>query len=354
MNHGGNIWEFIRKGINLDDIIDFSASINPFGPPDWVQTAIHDSVKFIRHYPDPEQRELMKCLSGFLRIKQEYIIVGNGATEAIYLLANLLHGKNILVPSPTFGEYEIAMTANNAVLKFPQIKESLGFCFPYEEIMAELLWADAVWICNPNNPTGKLVEISMLIAILDNAIKTDTLIIIDESFLMFVDSYKDETLLNVMEKYPNLIIISSLTKFFAIPGIRIGYIATSNAAISSRLKKQMPPWSVNIFAQEIVPDMLYDDEFIARSRGLIKKASDEFLKGLSAIKTLKVYPSAANFFLIKLCGDTRADELSRQLAQKNILIRNCFNLRGLDDTYIRVSVMREEQNKVLIEALRGW
>ncbi|PKM79501.1 MAG: threonine-phosphate decarboxylase [Firmicutes bacterium HGW-Firmicutes-13] len=355
MNHGGNIWEFIRKGIELEDIIDFSASINPFGPPDWVQTAIHDSIKFIRHYPDPEQRELMAGLSDFLGIKQEYIIVGNGATEAIYLLANFLQRKNILIPSPTFSEYEMACLANDAFLRFPEMRQETGltdFCLPIDDILQELPWADAIWICNPNNPTGKLIEHSMLIALLDTVVKTDTLVIVDESFLMFVASYKDESLLTVMDKYPNLIIISSLTKFFCIPGIRIGYMATSNAVILNKLKKQMPPWSVNIFAQEIVPGMLRDEEFIARSRGLIKKASDEFFKELSTIKTLKVYPSTANFFLIKLCGDTKANELSDKLSQKNILIRNCFNLRGLDDTYIRVSVMKEEQNKVLIETLR--
>lgn len=370
MSHGGNIWEFIRKGIRLEDIIDFSASINPFGPPDWIQAAIHDSMKFIRHYPDPEQRKLIAHLSRFLRIKEEYIIPGNGATEAIYLLANLLHGKNILIPSPTFSEYETACVANNAFLKFPEIRKTFSckckmqnteprttnhafsnFCLPIDDIMQDLPWADAIWICNPNNPTGKLIEHSMLITILNNTLKTNTLVIVDESFLMFVASYKDETLLTVMDNYPNLIIISSLTKFFSIPGIRIGYLATSNAAILSRLKKQMPPWSVNIFAQEIMPDMLLDDGFIARSKELIKKTGDDFFKGLSRVKTLKVYPSAANFFLVKLCGDIRADELSRQLAQKNILIRNCSNLRGLDDTYIRVSVMREEQNKVLVEAL---
>ncbi|MFH1859507.1 MAG: threonine-phosphate decarboxylase [bacterium] len=353
MSHGGNIWELIRKGVGLEQIMDFSASINPFGPPDWVQTTIHDSIKFIRHYPDPEQMELTTHLSDFLELKKEYIIVGNGATEAIYLLANLLHGKNILIPSPTFSEYETALTANNAVLKFPQIKESSGFCFPYEEVLNDLPWADAVWICNPNNPTGKLIEISMLTALLDNAIKTNTLIIVDESFLMFVANYKDETILNVIDNYPNLIVISSLTKFFAIPGIRIGYMATSNAAILNKLKKQMPPWSVNIFAQIIVPDMLLDEGFITRSRVLVQKAGDEFFKELSEIKTLNAYPSAANFFLIKLCGNTKADELSQQLAQKNILIRNCSNLRGLNDTYIRVSVMRDEQNKILVEELRS-
>ncbi|MBI4777458.1 aminotransferase class I/II-fold pyridoxal phosphate-dependent enzyme [Candidatus Desantisbacteria bacterium] len=353
MKHGGNIWEFIRKGVELEQIMDFSASINPFGPPDRVQAAICDSIKFIRHYPDPEQRDLTAHLADFLRIKEEYIIVGNGSCETIYLLANLLHGKNILVPSPTFSEYETALVGNNATLKFPKEEEINGFCFPYEEVIDELSWADAIWICNPNNPTGKLIEHSMLTALLDNAIKTNTLVIVDESFLMFTASYKDGTLLNVIDNYPNLIIISSLTKFFAIPGIRIGYMATSNSAILDKLRKQIPPWSVNIFAQMIVPGMLQrDDGFIIRSIELIEKAKDEFFKGLSEIKTLRVYPSAANFLLIKLCGDTHADELSERLAQKNILIRNCSNLRGLDDTYIRVAVMREKQNKVLVEEVK--
>ncbi|MDI6782166.1 MAG: pyridoxal phosphate-dependent class II aminotransferase [bacterium] len=354
MKHGGNIWEFIRKGVELEKIMDFSASINPFGPPDWVQTAIHDSIRFIRHYPDPEQKVLLSHLADFLQVKEEYIIVGNGACESIYLLANLLHGKNILIPSPTFIEYETALAGNNAVLKFPQIKESNNFCFPYEEVIGELSWADAVWICNPNNPTGKRIEPSMLIALLDNALKTNTLVIVDESFLIFAASYKNETLLNVLNNYPNLIIISSLTKFFAIPGIRIGYMATSNAKILNKLKKQIPPWSVNIFAQMIVPGMLQlDDGFITQSIELIEKARDKFFKELSKIKTLRVYPSSANFLLIKLCGHIHANELSQQLAQKNILIRNCSNLRGLDDTYIRVAVMKEEQNRMLAEELSG-
>ncbi len=351
MKHGGNIWEFIRKGVELEKIMDFSASINPFGPPDCIQAAIHDSIRFIRHYPDPKQRDMLISLANFLQIKEKYVVVGNGACESIYLLANLLQGKNILIPSPTFIEYETAMAGNNAILKFPQIKETNNFCFPYEEVMDELSWADAIWICNPNNPTGKLIEHSMLIAILDNAIKTNTLVIVDESFLIFIASYKEETLLNVLDNYPNLILISSLTKFFAIPGIRIGYMATSNAEILNKLKKQLPPWSVNIFAQMIVPGMLHDNVFITRSIELIEKTRDEFFKRLSELKTLRVYPSAANFFLIKLCGDIHANELSQQLVKDNILIRNCYNLRGLDDTYIRVSVMREEQNKVLAEKL---
>ena len=332
--------------------MDFSASINPFGPPDWVQTAIHANIKFIRHYPDPKQRDLLAHLASFLQIKEEYIIVGNGACESIYLLANLLQGKNILIPSPTFIEYETAALAwNNTVLKFPQIKESNGFCFPYEEVMGELSWADAIYICNPNNPTGKSIEYSLLIALLDNAIKTNTLVIVDESFLIFAASYKKETLLNVLDNYPNLIIISSLTKFFAIPGIRIGYMATSNTAILNKLKKQIPTWNVNIFAQLIVPDMLIDERFMSQSIELIKEAKNEFFEGLNKIETLRIYPSAANFFLVKLCGNIHADELSQQLAKSNIIIRNCSNFRGLDDTYIRVSVMRKEQNNVLLQGL---
>jgi threonine-phosphate decarboxylase len=130
-------------------------------------------------------------------------------------------------------------------------------------------------------------------------------------------------------------------------------MATSNTAILNKLKKQLPPWNVNIFAQLIVPHMLQrDDGFITRSIGLIEKARNKFFNGLSEISSLKIYPSAANFFLIKLCGDVHADELSEQLAQKNILIRNCSNLRGLDDTYVRVAVMREEENEILVGELQ--
>lgn len=306
--HGGNIYRYDK------DIIDFSANINPLGLSKKIRQL---DLERILHYPDPESKDLIRRIAKYWNIKEENILLGNGSTELIYLIMHTFRPRRVSIPVPAFSEYErAAMT----------IKDVRGRS------------SNILFICNPNNPTGGLVKIPLF----------KGLMVVDEAFMDFVPDEERHTMIRKAVKNKNIIVLRTFTKFFAIPGLRLGYLVAHKDLIK-QLKRNQPPWNINALAQT-AGAVLGDKEYIEKTRGLIERERRFLLREISRIDGLKPIPSVTNFILVKVDS---AASLKKKLIKKGILVRDCSNFKGLGNGFIRVAVRKRSENKRLIEALNG-
>jgi L-threonine-O-3-phosphate decarboxylase len=345
--HGGNVKEISRANkIAYDKIIDFSANINPFGMPPSVKKAIIENLNEAEKYPDITYFELKSSISEFEKIKIENLILGNGAAEVLFNVVRGINPKNTLILSPTFSEYEEATKAINGKIIYYKLKEENKFCIQ-EDILDYLKNdLDLMFICNPNNPTGVITERSVLIKILDKAKKNNVIVLIDESFLDFIN--ENLSMISYINEYENLIIIKSLTKFFALPGIRIGYAICSNIKLIEQVEVISPAWNINIFAEVATKAGLKDSKYIKESIKFINDEKAYLYLELKKINEIKVYKPTVNFILFKTLIKL---DIKEELLKHNILIRSCSNYKGLDNNYYRIAVRTHEENLILIKSL---
>jgi threonine-phosphate decarboxylase len=347
--HGGNLRAAAAKyGLNPAEIIDFSANINPLGPSPQVEKAIVNAMPGMVHYPDPDCTELKKALAVYLDLDVERIAAGNGAAELIYLLVNVLRPKRVLLPQPTFSEYEIAViTGGGRVTDYPLSPEN-GFRPATAEIAAMLPEVDMVIICNPNNPTGALVSKDELVTILQGARNRQVTVVIDEAFMDFVAERDNYSTAALLRDFPNLFILYSLTKFFAIPGLRLG-AGLGNPDLVSKMEMARDPWNVNCFAQAAGVVSLRDEAYIKKSIGFIQQEKQYLYGQLGSIEGLRPFLPAANFVFtdIRTTGLT-APEMTDRLGRRGILVRDCSSYKNLDPYYIRVAVRTRKENDKLL------
>jgi len=341
-SHGGNIYAVKEK--YAKEVIDFSASINPLGLPKGVRSVLSRAHESVIHYPDPEAKSLTSALAGYLNVSEENILAGNGSMELIYLIAQALNPMTTAIFAPTFSEYERAARCVNSKISFIELNEKKLFV-PDASCPER---QDLLFLCNPNNPTGNLILED------PSSIKRYKagLIVVDESFMDFVDDEKKHTLLKQAARLQNIIVLRTFTKFFALAGLRIGYLV-AHKEIIRKLKAYRIPWSVNVLSQEAGEAALRDKDYIKRTRLIVGREREFLLKGLKAIGGLRPYPSVANFILVKIEKDLLgAAELKEKLIRKGILIRDCANFKGLSNKYFRVAVRLGAENLKLLAALR--
>jgi len=341
-SHGGNI--YVVKEKYAKDVIDFSASINPLELPKGVRGVLSRAHESIIHYPDPEAKSLTTAIAGYLNICEENILAGNGSMELIYLIVQALKPRTTAILVPTFSEYERAARCANSKIYFIELNEKKGF-MPQAPCPDR---QDLLFLCNPNNPTGNLILED------PSAVKRYNagLIVVDESFMDFLGDERKRTLLRQATRSRNIIVLRTFTKFFALAGLRIGYLVAHKDLIR-KLKACRIPWSVNALSQEAGEAALRDKNYINKTRLLVEKERNFLLKGLNAIGGLKPYPSVANFILVKIGrGRMSAACLKEKLIRRGILIRDCANFRGLNDRYFRVAVRSRTENLKLLAALR--
>jgi len=348
--HGGNLERAMEKyGISSEKIIDFSANINPLGFSSKTREAIIKNLDQLSHYPDPECKEAKKEISGYFKIYYENIILGNGSTELIYLIVQTLKPKKALIPVPTFCEYERALNNNNVSINFYKLKEEQEFSILINEIISQLAGIDLVFLCNPNNPTGTFLLKKEMLTLVKEVQKRKIFLVLDEAF---IDLYEEESFIKEVKNYDYLIILRSLTKFYGLPGLRIGF-GVSSPKLIKKLKAQKIPWSVNCLAQIAVREMLRDEKYINKSKSFLLEEKEFFYQELSNIEGWKVYKPSANFIFIKLLGNISSEMLQNNLAKKGILIRDCSNFRGLEEgKFIRVAVRTRKENIMLIKELK--
>lgn len=346
--HGGNIQEAMEI-FGVKRLVDFSANVNPLGLSSIALRAVEKACSSIKQYPDCECRKLKDAIASFHKTSSKNVVVGNGSTELIHIISSLGELKTFLIPSPTFIGYESAVLSAGNKAIFMKLKEQRDFSLDAGKLIKRMDKADAIFLCNPNNPTGKLIAKQDLIEIVSRAAEKSVFVVVDEVFIDFVDG--DYSVLHETTKFDNLFVIRAFTKFFAMPGLRLGYGIGSKAVVS-RLTKRMPPWSVNSLAQIAGINSLLDSEYIKRTKRFISKEKQFLFEKLCKIPWLKPHYPNANYIFIELVN-THLNSTSLQmiLANKGVLIRDCSTFRFLNNRFIRVCVKTRRENNLLLRAL---
>ncbi len=344
--HGGNVHDAAKnKNIPVGEILDFSANINPFGSPEWLRPCVSAAVDSLLHYPDPYASELTKVIAKKYDLPEETVIIANGSTELLYQLPRVLDCNRVVIPVPCYIDYIKVMELAGIPVKLVQLSEEDNFVPDLQQIDVILQPGDLLVMGSPNNPTGVLLNTENIKTLAAN--NPEVTFLIDEAFLDFVDTER-----SIAGKLDNCITFHSLTKFYAIPGLRLGY-GIFPVEIARKLKSLLPPWTVNSIAQSVGLKCVKDFEYQQASRAYFKTCQQTFLEALSNFKDLTVLPSAANYFLVRLSGSVSVEILANKLYEKNILIRNCCNYQNLGDNYFRIAVRNEKDNAIFIAALIG-
>jgi len=356
--HGGNVWEISERfRIPLDQVIDFSGPINPLGTPKKALQSISEHLSLVKHYPDPHHEWLVETLSHYVGVEPNNIIVGSGSTELIYLFTEVFveSGCEAVIPVPTFGEYKIATMKVGGRPLFLRCDPANNFQLDFEKLETAISRKTRIiFFCNPNSPTGKLYEKDDVLRVVRLGAEKDVLVLIDEGYVDFVDDEKRYSMAEYVTRHDNLFVLRSLTKFFGLAGLRIGF-GIASPDIVRALKKAKMPWSVNSLAMFAAMEAVNDDDFIKKSRLLISRSRRSMKKMLQRVPWLRVYPSETNFFLVRITeGDLTSTQLKEGLARKGLLIRDCSNFDGLDDRFFRVSVNKPEQNEKLVKHLESF
>jgi threonine-phosphate decarboxylase len=355
--HGGNVWDLSNKfNIPIDQIVDFSISTNPLGAPETAKKVILEKIKLIKHYPDPDHQWLLQALAKPIDVKPNNTIIGNGSTELIYLFTEVFldNEHEAIIPVPSFSEYKAAIERFGGTIKFLHLESSNNFKLNIENIKKVISEKTRIiFLCNPNSPTGVLYEKKELINLVSLAEKQNILIFIDEDYIDFVEDSKRYSMAKCVNQYNNLFVLRSLTKFYGLAGLRIGF-GIGSPEIINILNKVKMPWSVNSLAMFATEAAIKDTKFVRKSRSLISKNRQEMIKLFKKINWLKVFPSETNFLLIKIIsGELTSTKIKEQLEKKGLMIRDCKDFDGLNDKYFRVTIRKTKENKKLIENIKS-
>ncbi|MCW4000929.1 MAG: histidinol-phosphate aminotransferase family protein [Candidatus Bathyarchaeota archaeon] len=352
--HGAEVYGAAQQtGRRITEILDFSSSVNPLGPSQKALDAAKAAFSEIAAYPDSNSNALREAIaSRFAGITKDNLVMGNGSTELMYLFAEafLKPGEKALMSAPTFGEYEAAVHKTGQQVKFVKLSSSLQV--DAEAFKRELADAKIAFLCNPNNPTSKLIPQPVLTDVLETALQRDVLVFLDEDFLEFIDDEKERSMIYHLDRYPNLFVLRSFTKIFGLTGLRVGYGVTSKEIANVLLCAKIP-WNINCLGQAAAAASLADEEHLAVTKALIQKEKAYLAEQLSKFQGFKFEFPDANFFFIDIheAGVTAA-ALKQKMLSEGILIRDCASFRGLDEFYIRVAVKTHLENTHLIEAFK--
>ena len=354
--HGGNVHKASRVlHTSLDQILDFSANINPLGMSTKGMDAVKDALQDVIHYPDPDMTYLYSITSELWNIPKECIVFGNGAAELIYAICRLPQIEGVYVPAPGFSEYSHG--AKSCGLPIVEYKlqfdaEVYRFSYPLHQMLQDLRGCKSrlVFIGNPNNPCGTLWA-DREQALFDICQKNGHYLVFDESFIDFLGS--NYSMRNYVKDYDNVIIVHSLTKFYAVPGLRIGAMMASPKIIET-IKGCIPAWSVNHLAQAYGEQALQDRAYIEASRRLLEDEKEWLYTKLSQIEGIRVVKPSVNYILGHLDDRYSLEDMIQFLYEQSILIRDCSHNTGLGPNWFRVAVKDRSKNETLIDALRKY
>ena len=359
--HGGDKYGLLGPANFQIKIIDYSANTNPLGMPINVKKAAAEALEFSDSYPDPFCRKLTLAIANresknaACKIEKDWIVCGNGAADLIFRTIYGLDLKRVLIPAPTFSEYEDALSEKNVEIEYYYLKEENNFQFQ-EDILdffnGNIEYdnekkIDGIFLCNPNNPVGNLIDQNLLEKIVKKACDKNIFIFLDECFLELTGLCNERSLVGKLKDYDNLIIFKAFTKTYAMAGLRLGYLLTSNQSVADKIFNIGQPWSVSTPAQAAGIAAMTEDAYIEKSVEYIK---NERIKLVQALENagFKVYPGFANYIFFR--GDK---EFIEEMKKSGILVRDCSNYKGLIDGYMRIAVRNEQENKIFIDKLGG-
>lgn len=344
--HGGDIYS-AAEACQIPPL-DFSANINPLGMPPAVTEAAAASLRRSAAYPDPLCRQLVRALAAYEQVPAPWIGCGNGAADLIFRFAYALRPRKALLTAPTFAEYEQALLAAGCTeITFHTLTVQndfrLGESF-LERIEED---TDLVILCNPNNPTGQLIDGELLREILQRCRRLGTWLMVDECFMEFADEPEKQSLKAYLRDYDKLFLLKAFTKIYAMAGLRLGYGLCSNETFWEKLHGCGQPWGVSVPAQAAGIQALKETAYVEETRRLIRQQRAFLTEALGHLGC-QVLAGAANYLLFRLPGVT---DLRQRLAEEHILIRSCGNYRGLTEDYYRIAVRTLEENQRLVEGL---
>lgn len=341
--HGGDIYSYAAAHNGIMPL-DLSANINPFGIPERVKEAMHRAISFCDHYPDLWSRELRQAIGAAEGVSPDFLYCGNGAADILDRLAKVLGLKRVLIPAPAFAEY--ARSAAPAKIYRHLLRDSENF-----DVTAHILEAlsdmDAVYLCHPNNPTGRCIDIVLLVEILETCARKKIWVILDECFLDFVLDGETLSMKRYLQRFDRLIILRAYTKIFAIPGVRLGYCMSANTDIIGKLYTAGQPWNVSVIAQFCGVAAAKEQQFVKETAAAIAEER-QFLMAKLHDLPLTVWESQANFLLFRT-GDR---DLGNRLQKHGILIRDCSNYEGLMAGDYRTAIRARADSLRLLDALR--
>jgi threonine-phosphate decarboxylase len=348
-DHGGTVFAVARHlGVSPDDILDFSASINPLGPPAGVRDAVTAAFDRLVHYPDSGAAELRDALGRRHGLLPGNICVANGSTELIYLVPRLVGGGRGLIVAPPFSEYAKSLSRAGWEIDYLDLSPADGFALSLATLDRRLADGyDLLFLANPGNPTGALTPRHDIAEVIHLCRRRGTFLVLDEAFIDFCE---EESATDLVAQGEGAVVLRSMTKFYAIPGLRLGYAVGSEEVIV-RLAALREPWSVNTLAQAAGLACLADGEYPDRTRSLVEAERERLSAGIAVLPGLAVYPSAANYLLVRIDAGPTARELAARLLAARVLIRDCSSFRGLSDRFFRVAVRGAGENGRLLEVL---
>ena len=352
--HGGDLDEIARiYGIDKSKIMNFSGNVNPLGLPPSVKKAIAENVDIATGYPDVSYTALRAAIADYTGAKAEHIIVGNGSTELITGFIKAVMPKKSVIISPAYSEYlRILEQINCDVVLYP-LDEKRDFVPDIEKLPIDES-VDMLVFCSPNNPTGTYFTAEETAKIAERCKKHGCFIMTDETYVEFSDPSKHISAAEIADTYDNIAVVRGTSKFFACPGLRLGYGITGNREILDKINAEKDLWSVNVYAELAGKVMFTDRSFIKETIELINAERARFYTELGKIKALKLYNTQSNFFLVKILdGRTTSREVFLELIKKNILIRDAENFPFLDETFFRFCILGHDENTLLIEALKN-
>lgn len=339
--HGGDVYR-------NPDALDFSANMNPLGTPESVILAAQEGVRKICNYPDVQQSKLKQALAEYEQVPKDSLICGNGAAELIFMFAQAIRPRRAVVLAPTFAEYELALKSVGCQVEHVELSEADSFEFRSAARICELVSSgiDLVCLCNPNNPTGKLIDRELILEILEHCKKHKARMLLDECFNDFIEVPEDFTLKGELIHYSHLFLLKAFTKRYSMAGIRLGYGMSADAELLDQMRSCVQPWNLSIPAQEAGVAALQEEEYVRKARWLVARERGWLEKEMEKLG-LKVYDSKANYIFFQGPRD-----LMEHCLERKVLIRDCSNYVGLEKGFYRVAVKLHEENEQLLKALR--
>lgn len=351
VEHGGNIFALAKElGYERSECLDFSANINPLGISKNLQAGLFRDLDLLTHYPDVHYNQSRQLLADYHGLSSDMVLLANGAVELFYDIARALKPRKVIVLRPTFLEYEQALTQVGAeiaplVLTEPDYTWNLADILP---LLDNLSQGDMVLLCNPNNPTGTLVDNRLLRDLADILSDRGIHLVLDEAFADFLVDEERYSFVSYLTAFSNVLIVRSLTKFYAIPGLRLGYALTANPDYLQAIEQVRPPWTVNALAEVALSLIVKDKTYQEDTRGLIASEKAFLYEGLLALKDIVPVKPSVNYIFFKYLGDL---DLRGLLRQRKIFIRSCANYPSLTDQHYRIAVRSRQENEQLLASL---
>lgn len=352
--HGSDLEKIERTyNIKKEDIIQFSANVNPLGISFALRKTLAEHIDAISTYPDREYTSLRRCIARYANTDPRNIVVGNGSTELISLFIRITHPDKALIVGPTYSEYEREVAMGGGRSHYFSLTEASEFCLDTAALTEELSRdVDLLILCNPNNPTSSVIRHAQMREILDYCKRRSITVLVDETYVEFTEDVEDVTAIPLTEYYNNIVILRGISKFFAAPGLRLGYAVCGSRDLLQKIEQCKNPWTINSLAAIAGEIMFTDDEYIRQTRELISGERRRILAALEASPAFQPYQPHANFVLAKILKENlTSSDVFEAAIRRNLMIRDCSTFPFLNDKYFRFCFMLPEQNDALMKVL---